>query len=316
MLRSHEGSHDRTIVVSALRHAAPYVRLFRKKVFVIKAGGDVFAEEASTRALVEQIAILHQVGIRVVLVHGGGAQSTRLAEALGVKIEFIDGRRVTDERSLEVATMVLNGQINTRILATCRDLDIPAVGMSGVDAGLIRARRRPPTKATNGQTIDYGHVGDIDAVDAGVLRKQLDNNLVPVISPLSCDATGNVLNINADTVAAAVAAELAAEKLILATGAAGILADVDDPQSLISYLDRASLERIRVDGALADGMLPKAAAIDAALANGVARVHVISYRVPDSLLLEIFTNEGTGTLIVNDVDALTPDEQHAPGYGR
>jgi len=304
-------NRDRAIVVSALKHAAPYIRLFKRKVFVLKAGGEVFASADSTRALMEQVGILHQVGIRVVLVHGGGPQSTRLAKALGLDTTFIDGRRVTDGASLDVATMVLNGQINTRVLAVCRDLQIPAVGISGVDAGLIRAHRRPPVRNKAGDEVDYGFVGDIDAVDADVLGKQLDNGLMPVVSPLSCDSSGTVLNINADTVAAALAAELGAEKLILATGAAGILEDVNDPQSLISYIDRAQLKKLRDSGKLADGMLPKAAAIEQALANGVRRVHVISYKLPDSLLLEVFTNEGTGTLVVNDIDALTPAEQGA-----
>ena len=176
-------------------------------------------------------------------------------------------------------------------------------------AGLIRAHRRPPVERGDDTTVDYGFVGDIDRVDADILRKQLDNGLMPVVSPLSCDETGTLLNINADTVAAAIAAELEAEKLILATGAAGILEDRNDPQSLISYIDRAQLERLKADGKLADGMLPKAAAIDNALANGVQRVHVISYKLPDSLLLEVFTNEGNGTLVVNDIAALSAAEQ-------
>ena len=300
---------DRAIVVSALKHAAPYIRLFKGKVFVLKAGGEIFADKAKTRALMEQVGILHQVGIRVVFVHGGGQQSTELATALGVDTKFVDGRRVTDSESLDVATMVLNGQINTRVLAACRDLQIPAVGISGIDAGLIRAHRRPPVERDGKAPVDYGFVGDIDAVDADILRKQLDNGLMPVVSPISCDESGVVLNINADTVAAAIAAELDAEKLILATGAPGILEDVNDPQSLISYIDRAALDALKADGKLADGMLPKAAAIDAALANGVNRVHVISYKLADSLLLEVFTNEGTGTLVVNSTDALTPAEQ-------
>ncbi len=300
---------DRAIVVSALKHAAPYIRLFKGKVFVLKAGGEIFADLEQTRALMEQVGILHQVGIRVVLIHGGGPQSTELASALGVDTTFVDGRRVTDDASLDVATMVLNGQINTRVLAACRDLKIPAVGISGVDAGLIRAHRRPPVEREGDAPVDYGYVGDIDAVEADILKKQLDNGLMPVVSPLSCDESGTLLNINADTVAAAIAAELDAEKLILATGAPGILEDVDDPGSLISYIDRKALAELKADGKLADGMLPKAAAIDAALANGVKRVHVISYRLPDSLLLEVFTNEGTGTLVVNDVAALTAAEQ-------
>ena len=303
---------DRAVVVSALKHAAPYIRLFKGKVFVIKAGGEIFADLAQTSALMEQVGILHQVGIRVVLIHGGGPQSTKLATALGLDTTFIDGRRVTDGASLDVATMVLNGLINTRVLASCRDLQIPAVGISGIDAGLIRAHRRPPVERDGDESIDYGFVGDIDSVDADILVKQLDNGLMPVISPLSCDESGTILNINADTVAAAIAAELGAEKMILLTAAAGVLEDINDPQSLISYIDRAALDKLRDDGNLADGMLPKAAAIDAALANGVSRVHVISYKVPDSLLLEVFTNEGTGTLVVNDIAALSPAEQGGP----
>lgn len=302
-------SKDRAIVVSALKHAAPYIRLFKGKVFVLKAGGEIFGDTAQTSTLMEQVGILHQVGIRVVLIHGGGPQSTELATALGLNTTFVDGRRVTDGPSLDVATMVLNGQINTCVLAACRDLQIPAVGISGIDAGLIRAHRRPPVHRDGDDAVDYGFVGDIDSVESDVLVKQLDNGLMPVVSPLSCDESGTVLNINADTVAAAIAAELDAEKLILVTGAPGVLEDVNDPQSLISYIDRAELDKLRDDGKLADGMLPKAAAIDSALENGVSRVHLISYKVPDSLLLEVFTNEGTGTLVVNDIGALTPAEQ-------
>lgn len=304
-------SKDRAIVVSALKHAAPYIRLFKRKVFVLKVGGEVFADPEMTHALMEQVGILHQVGIRVVLIHGGGPQSTELATALGIDTTFVDGRRVTDGDSLAVATMVLNGQVNTRVLAACRDLDIPAVGISGLDAGLIQAKLRPPVERDGDSPVDYGFVGDIEGVNADILTKQLDNGLMPVVSPLSCDASGTVLNINADTVAAAIAAELNAEKLILATGAPGILEDVNDPLSLISYIDRAALEKLKTQGKIADGMLPKAAAIDSAIANGVSRVHIISYKFPDSLLLEVFTNEGTGTLVVDDIAALTTAEQGA-----
>jgi acetylglutamate kinase len=148
---------DHAVVVSALKHAAPYIRLFKKKIFVLKAGGEVFASPETTRALMEQVGILHQVGIRVVLVHGGGPQSTELASALGHDTTFVDGRRVTDGDSLDVAMMVLNGQINTRVLASCRDLGVPAVGISGIDAGLIRAHRRPPVENEDGKEVDYGH---------------------------------------------------------------------------------------------------------------------------------------------------------------
>jgi acetylglutamate kinase len=300
---------ERTIVVTALRHAAPYIRMYKRKVFVLKAGGEAFTSPRATRALIEQIGILHQVGIRVVVVHGGGPQSTELATRLGHESHFVDGRRVTDENALHVATMVLNGDINTRILAACREIGVPAVGLSGVDAGLIRARKRPLVQREDGGTVDYGFVGDIDDVDASVIIKQLDSNLVPIVSPLSADDSGTLLNINADTVAAAIARALNAEKLIIATGVPGILEHLEDPRSLISYIDRAGLKKLRDDGNLSAGMLPKAAAIEQALAGGVPRVHVISYAVPDSLLLEVFTNEGTGTLVVNDTKNLSPEEQ-------
>jgi acetylglutamate kinase len=300
---------NRDIVVAALKHAAPYIRMFKRQTFVLKAGGEVFASTEATRALLEQVAILHQVGIRVVLVHGGGPQATELARALGVPTRMVGGRRVTDSQTLDVATMVLNGQINTRILAMCRELDLPAVGISGIDAGLIRAHKRAPVNTPDEGTVDYGFVGDIDTVDADVLRTQLERGLVPVVSPLSADDDGTVLNINADTVAAALAAALGAAKLILATAAPGILEDRTDPASLVSYIDLDGLQRLRENGSLAEGMLPKAAAIETAIRGKVPRVHIISWKVPDSLLLEIFTNEGTGTLVVDNVATLSAEEQ-------
>jgi len=301
-------TNQQTIVITALRHALPYLRIFKNKVFVIKAGGDAFLTPESTRALMEQIGILHQVGIRVVLVHGGGPQSTALSKRLGLSTQMVEGRRVTDAATLEVSTMVLNGEINTRIVAVCRALSIPAIGLSGVDGGLIKATRRPPVQV-GGQTVDYGFVGDILGIDTSILLKQLDNDLVPIVSPLSADDHGTVLNINADTVAAMIACELKAEKFVMATGAPGILEALEDPRSLISYVDRAGLRRLREEGKISGGMLPKAAAIERALSGGVPRVHVISYAQPDSLLLEVFTNEGTGTLVVNDTKALRPEEQ-------
>jgi acetylglutamate kinase len=303
---------DPAASVRGLRNAAPYIRLYKGKVFVIKVGGALFADAAMLRGLIEQIAILHHLGIRVVLVHGGGPQLTELTEALGVPTRMVEGRRITDEKSIDATSMVLNGLINTRILAICRELDIAAVGISGVDAGLVRAHRRPPVKLESvAEPVDFGFVGDIDTIDSAVIRKHLDNGLMPVISPLSADDRGTLLNINADTVAAAIGAALAAEKLILCTGAPGILERVGDPSSIISYTDLAGLKRLREEGCLREGMLPKARAIEEALRGGVRRVHVISYSAPDSILAEVFTNEGTGTLVVADVNALSPAEQQA-----
>jgi acetylglutamate kinase len=301
---------DHGLAIRALRSAAPYIRMYKGKTFVVKAGGGVFADMASTRLLIEQLAILHYFGVRVVMVHGGGPQLTQLSESLGLPTHIVHGRRVTDEKSIEVTAMVLNGLINTRILAICRDLDIDAVGISGVDAGLVRAHKRAPVKLEDGsdRTVDYGFVGDVDAVNTSVLRKLLDNGLMPVVSPLSADDNGVLLNINADTVAAAIGAAVAAEKLILCTGAPGILENAADPASLISYTDLRGLQRLREAGALLDGMLPKTQAIEAAIRGGVRRVHVVSYKSPEGILGEVFTNEGTGTLVVADVNALTPAE--------
>jgi acetylglutamate kinase len=300
---------DQTLAIRALRSAAPYIRLYKGKTFVVKVGGGVFTDPAATRVLIEQIAILHYFGVRVVLVHGGGPQLTELSAALGVPTHMVEGRRVTDQKAIDVTAMVLNGLINTRVLGICRALDIEAVGLSGVDAGLVRAHRRAPVKSSTGELIDFGLVGDIVAVNASVLKKLLDNGLMPVVSPLSADESGTLLNINADTVAAAIGAALGAEKLILCTGAPGILGDVNDPGSLISYTDVQGLKRLREEGRIADGMLPKVKAIEDALRGGVQRVHVVSYQSPEGILGEVFTNEGTGTLIVADVHALSPAEQ-------
>jgi acetylglutamate kinase len=249
-------------------------------------------------------------------VHGGGPQTTEISEALGIPTRMVEGRRVTDQKAIDVAAMVLNGLINTRILGMCRDLNIDAVGISGVDAGLVRAHRRPPVQVGTGELVDFGFVGDIDGIDTTVLRKLLDNGLMPVVSPLSADETGVLLNINADTVAAAIGGALGAEKLILCTGAPGILERVEDPTSLISYTDLRGLKRLREEGRIVEGMLPKAKAIESAISGGVRRVHVVSYKSPEGILGEVFTNEGTGTLIVADVNALTPAEQQtAQGSG-
>jgi acetylglutamate kinase len=306
----HRG--EQGVTIRALKGAAPYIRMYKGKTFVVKAGGGVFGDPEATRVLMEQIAILHYFGVRVVMVHGGGPQTTEISEALGIPARMVEGRRVTDEKSIDVAAMVLNGLINTRILGICRDLNIDAVGISGVDAGLVRAHRRPPVDL-NGQMVDYGLVGDIDGIDTTVIRKLLDNGLMPVVSPLSADERGVLLNINADTVAASIGAALGAEKLILCTGAPGILERVEDPTSLISYTDLRGLKRLREEGRIVEGMLPKVKAIETAIHGGVRRIHVVSYKAPEGILSEVFTNEGSGTLIVADVNALTPAEQQTVG---
>jgi acetylglutamate kinase len=305
----HKG--EQAVTVRALRGAAPYIHMYKGKVFVIKTGGGAFRDGAAMRGFMEQVAILHHLGIRVVLVHGGGPQLDEVTKKLGVETRMVQGRRVTDGGAIDVACMVLNGLINTRLLGLCREFGIDAIGLSGVDAGLVRAHKRPPVTLASGEVVDYGMVGDIDGVDGSVITRLLDAGFLPVVSPLSCDATGHLLNINADTVAAAIGGAMGAEKLILCTGAPGILERLDDPHSLISYTDVAGLRRLREEGAISEGMLPKSSAIEAAIRGGVKRVHVISYAAPDALLAEIFTNEGTGTLVVADTKALSAAEQGA-----
>jgi acetylglutamate kinase len=285
--------------------------MYKGKVFVIKAGGGAFRDATTMRTFIEQVAILHHLGIRVVLVHGGGPQLDELTAKLGVPTRMVQGRRVTDAEAIDATSMVLNGLINTRLLALCRGFGISALGLSGVDGGLVTAHRRAPVTLASGEVVDYGMVGDIDAVDATVITRLLDAGFLPVVSPLSADATGQLLNINSDTVAAAIGGALVAEKLILCTRAPGILERLDDPRSLISYTDVAGLRRLREERALSDGMLPKSSAIESAIRGGVRRVHVISYAAPDALLAEVFTNEGTGTLVVADTKALSPAEQGA-----
>ena len=300
---------EQAVTVRALRGAAPYMHMYKGKVFVIKAGGGAFRDPATMRAFVEQVSILHHLGIRVVLVHGGGPQLDEVTAKLGVETRMVQGRRVTDASAIDATSMVLNGLINTRLLALCHGFGIPAIGVSGVDGGLVRAHRRPPVTLANGEVVDYGMVGDVDGVDASMITRLLDAGFLPVVSPLSADASGQLLNINADTVAAAIGAAIDAEKLVLCTGAPGILERLDDPHSLISYTDVAGLRRLREEGAISEGMLPKSSAIEAAIRGGVRRVHVISYASPDALLAEIFTNEGTGTLVVADTQALSAAEQ-------
>jgi acetylglutamate kinase len=302
--------HDRNLTMEALKRALPYIRLWRGRVFVVKIGGALCGEPSMLADLAGQLSIFREFGIKVVLVHGGGPQTTALSSKLGVETQFVDGRRITDQKTLEIAVMTMNGTINTAILAACRAAELPAVGISGIDAGLIRARRRPPRTKVTGDartTVDFGEVGDVVAVDVSVLNRLLDSGFTPIVSPLVADDAGTILNMNADTVASTLARELAAEKLIFVQEAPGILEDRDDPSSLVSYTDVRGLNALLERGVLEAGMLPKANAAKEALYGGVKRVHVIGGG-KDNLLLEVFTNEGAGTLIVMEMRDLLPAE--------
>ncbi len=303
--------YDRELVIGALRQALPYIRLYRGRTFVVKAGGAMCGDPAALKEIAEQVGVLCELGIRVVLVHGGGPQTTAVSDRLGVPTEMVDGRRITSPETLDVAIMTLNGSVNTALLAACRAAQVPAIGVSGIDAGLVRAvRRAPQVREVNGEkrTVDFGLVGDITAVDASVLTRLLDAQLVPVVSPLAADDHGQVLNINADTVASTVARALGAEKLVFLTDTAGLLEDRKNAGSLVSYTDVAGLGSLQARGIIDGGMLPKVKAAKEALVGGVKRVHMVGYKGASSLLIEIFTNEGAGTLIVRDTAELAPSE--------
>ena len=227
--------------VEILLQALPYIRRHKGTTLLVKMGGALADDVDALGSLALDLALLVSVGIRVCVVHGGGPQATELANRLGVEQQFVEGRRITDEATLEVTKMVFAGKINLEILAALRAEGLRAVGLSGVSADILHATRRPPTEVKNHETgetsmVDMGHVGDIQDVDGRLLRVLMDEGYVPVVNPLGADQAGNVLNINADTVAMRLAAELDADKFLLLTDVRGILRDPDDPESLVSSI--------------------------------------------------------------------------------
>ncbi len=308
------GPYDREAAMAGLTRALPYIRLYKGRVFVIKLGGAATSDAAALRHLAEQVGVLREVGINVVLVHGGGPQATALAGRLGVETVMVGGRRVTTPEALAAVVMAINGTVRTAVLAACRAAHLPAVGVSGLDGALVRARKRAPAavEGDGPEAVDFGEVGDVVEVNREPLDALLAAGYVPVVSPVSADDDGRVLNVNADTVAAAVAAALDAEKLVFLTETPGILEDAGDHSSMVSCVDLAGLAAMEASGALGGGMLPKVNAARAALASGVRRVHVVGFRQKLGLLTEVFTNEGSGTLIVPDLQAV-PAAEHGDG---
>ncbi len=292
MVSTHSSSY------SSLRSVARYVRQFRNKVFVVKLGGEVLADAKVRRSICEQLALLSSFSMRVVVVHGGGAELDTVCEGLDIPVEKIAGRRVTSPKVLDVAKMVFAGQVHMDLLAELRAAGMACVGLTGVDAGLLHATRRPPVTLPDGQVADYGLVGDIEAVDPTILGHLLAGGFVPVIAPLSGNDDGAVYNTNADTIAAALSAALGAEKLFFLLKVPGILRDVTDASSLVPLATLAELDAMADTGALKDGMLPKLAALHSALEGGVQSAHLVSGLLPDALLTEVFTNEGSGTMVV------------------
>jgi acetylglutamate kinase len=278
-----------------LKQALPYIQKHTGSTFVIKLGGRVLNDEDTLYSLAEDLSLLHNVGIHVILVHGGGPQMNALASEMGIEQKVVGGRRVTDKETLRLAQMVFRGTLNTRFVSVLKEAGTPAVGLSGLDGGLIEAVKRPEV---NG--IDFGFVGDIVKVNSKVLSALTQSGFIPVVCSLGATQDGQVLNINADTIAEKIALELQAKKLFLLTDQTGLFANPQDPDSLISYTDVADVKRLIETGVIQGGMKPKIESTLRALEGGVERVHLINAFDPSSLLCEVFTNEGCGTLIVKD----------------
>ncbi|HWL45825.1 MAG TPA: acetylglutamate kinase [Ilumatobacter sp.] len=274
-----------------LIEALPYIRKFAGKTVVVKYGGNAIAGTSEHDALAlfaEDVVLMYLVGLRPVVVHGGGPQISELMAKLGMQATFVDGLRVTDAETVDIARMVLTGQVNPQIVAAINTHGNYAVGVSGVDAGLIRAEARAP---------ELGFVGDVTAVNPTVLDNLLDDEFIPVVATIGADETGQAYNINADTVAGAIAEALGAEKLIYLTDIEGLRRDVADPASLIRQTTAAELAELVADGTVTSGMIPKVAACIHAVTNGVTNAHILDGRLQHVLLLEVFTDAGIGTMI-------------------
>ena len=274
-----------------LVEALPYIQTFRGMTVVVKFGGNAMADDAIVERLAEDLVLMRAVGLCPVLVHGGGPQIGAFTERLGMTPEFRDGLRVTDAATLEIARMVLVGKVNRDLVAALNVHGPIAVGVAGEDAGLIAAEARDPA---------LGYVGDVTDVNPSVLHSLLKEDLIPVVSTIGADADGQAYNINADAVAGALAAAIGAPKLVFLTDVPGVLADPDDPTTLISVTTPQELNGMIADGSLSGGMIPKVSACIDAVIGGVPSVHILDGRRPHALLLELFTAAGVGTMISPD----------------
>ena len=292
-----DGAMDLTVDFSPERRAAvlvetlPYIQQFAGSVIVVKFGGNAMVDDQLAAQFAEDVVLMHSVGIRPVVVHGGGPQIGALMDRLGIQSEFRDGLRVTDAETLDVARMVLVGKVNRDIVSSINRHGSLAVGLSGEDAGLIRAAARNP---------ELGFVGDVESVNPAIIERLLAEDLIPVVSTIGADLTGQAYNINADTVAAAVAGALGAERILYLTDVEGLLADVDDPSSRISRIDLSGLAALIDNGAISGGMIPKVQACVDAVEAGVGSAHMVDGRIPHVLLLELFTDVGIGTMVLPD----------------
>jgi len=306
--------------VSILIQALPYIREFREKLFVVKFGGELARDREHLDAIAGDLTLLSLVGIRLIAVHGGGPQANELSELLGFKPQLVQGRRVTDERALEVAKMVFGGKINVEILSALRKHGGRGVGLSGVDAAIVKARKRPVTRVVGeggaAQDVDFGFVGDIESVDAGLLEHLVGKGFIPVVSSLAADDDGTILNINADTIAAEIAIATRAEKLISMTTVPGVFRDFGTKEEIFSVLSATEAKELIRNGTVGKGMVPKLEACARAVTGKVREAHIINGLTRHSLLMEVFTKKGIGTMIVADrsgVDGAPPPSEKAAG---
>jgi len=276
--------------------ALPYISAFRGAVIVVKYGGSAMLDDRLKDAVIQDVALMDLVGMKPVVVHGGGPAITEHLDRLGVEARFVDGQRVTTAETLEVVGMVLS-QLNREIVSGLNRAGAPAVGLTGKDARLIEARKHTPPTATGERGPDIGFVGEVVRVNPRIINLLHDNGMVPVVTPLGMDDAGQAYNINADVAAAAIAAEMKADKFVVLTEARGILRDRDDPASVIPQIDRGEVKSLIDSGVVVGGMIPKVRACLTALENGVGKAHILDGRLPHSLLLEILTDRGIGTLI-------------------
>ena len=283
-----------------LVEALPYIQEFYGKTIVIKYGGNAMVSEDLKEKVMQDIALMKYVGIRPVIIHGGGPEITGFLKKVGKQSSFVAGLRVTDEETVEIAEMVLDGKINSEIVTLLNQRGVRAVGLSGKDAGLIEARKKLATvyEGKSEKEVDIGYVGEVEKIDVSILEDLLDRGYVPVVAPIGVGRDGESYNINADYVAAEIAGALEAEKLLLLTDIEGIYKDFHDKASFLSTLRLQEARGYIRDGIIAGGMIPKVEACLTALERGAGKTHIIDGRLPHSIILEIFTSTGIGTQVV------------------
>ena len=288
-------------IASVLTEALPYIRRFKNKIIVVKFGGNAMIDDDLKHSFARDIVLMKLVGLNPIVVHGGGPQIGNLLKKIGKETGFIDGMRVTDSETMDVVEMVLGGLVNKEIVHLINQHGGKAVGLTGKDGNFIRAKKIQLKKSSvdneASEIIDLGHVGEVTSIDTAVLDMLADSDFIPVIAPIGVGENGESYNINADLVAGKIAEELKAEKLILLTNTAGIL---DKQGELLTGLSLSDIDNLIADGTISEGMIPKTRCATDALQGGVTSVHIIDGRVNHAVLLELFTDQGVGTLLLNN----------------